>query len=212
MIVRPSSLRSAHLWQCQHTTTTGEPALPRWKGAAVLFLCCWLMLPSAALADGSWSMHQEPYVLEEKTYFHLPPEDGFMQKGVASWYGPGFHGKTTASGETYNMHALTAAHNTLPLNTLLKVTNLANNKEVLVRVNDRGPFVDDRLIDLSFAAATKLDMVSPGTVPVRVVVLGDSGTRIAAKDAEVHKQPLLLASPNPFFPGSRNRILALLGG
>lgn len=153
------------------------------------------------------------YTIKGKTYYPLKfVQSGFAQSGVASWYGPGFHGKTTASGETYNMHALTAAHNTLPLNTVLKVTNLANNKEVLVRVNDRGPFVDDRLIDLSFAAATKLEMVSSGTVPVRVVVLGDSGTRIAAKDTQVHKQPLLLASPNPFFPGARNRILALLGG
>ena len=153
------------------------------------------------------------YTIKGKTYYPLKfVQSGFSQSGIASWYGPGFHGKTTASGETYNMHALTAAHNTLPLNTLLKVTNLANNKEVLVRVNDRGPFVDDRLIDLSFAAATKLDMVSPGTVPVKVVVLGDSGTRIAAKTAQVHKEALLPTSPNPFFPGSRNRILALLGG
>jgi rare lipoprotein A len=153
------------------------------------------------------------YTIKGRTYYPLKfVRSGFSQSGVASWYGPGFQGKKTASGETYNMHALTAAHNTLPLNTILKVTNLANNKEVLVRVNDRGPFVGDRLIDLSLAAATKLDMVSCGTVPVRVVVLRDSGTLLAAKQAPVLEQPSLPRSPNPFFFGSHNRILALLGG
>ena len=90
------------------------------------------------------------------------------QRGVASWYGRDFHGLATSSGETYNMHAMTAAHTTLPLPTWVEVTNLVNGKRVVVKVNDRGPFVDNRLIDLSYAAATALDMVGTGTTRVEV--------------------------------------------
>ena len=90
------------------------------------------------------------------------------QRGVASWYGRDFHGLATSSGETYDMHAMTAAHTTLPLPTWVEVTNLVNGKRVVVKVNDRGPFVDNRLIDLSFAAATALDMVGTGTTRVEV--------------------------------------------
>ena len=90
------------------------------------------------------------------------------QRGVASWYGRDFHGLATSSGETYNMHAMTAAHTTLPLPTWVEVTNLVNGKRVVVKVNDRGPFVDNRLIDLSYAAATALDMVRTGTTRVEV--------------------------------------------
>jgi rare lipoprotein A len=91
--------------------------------------------------------------------------------GVASWYGPGFHGKPTSSGEIYDQFAWTAAHRTLPLGTPVAVTNLDNGKQVEVRINDRGPFVKSRLIDLSYAAAAALDMIGPGTAPVRVDVL-----------------------------------------
>jgi rare lipoprotein A len=97
---------------------------------------------------------------------------GARQLGVASWYGPGFHGRTTASGEIYDMHALTAAHPSLPLGTLVEVRNLENDKRVQVRINDRGPHVKRRVIDLSRAAAERLEMIAPGTARVEVVVLG----------------------------------------
>jgi rare lipoprotein A len=107
-----------------------------------------------------------------KRYHVLPTSAGYVARGVASWYGQDFHGLATSSGETYDMHAMTAAHTTLPLPTWVEVTNLVNGKKVVVKVNDRGPFVDNRLIDLSFAAATALDMVGTGTtrVEVRAVV------------------------------------------
>ncbi len=103
-----------------------------------------------------------------KRYHVLPTSAGYVARGVASWYGRDFHGLATSSGETYNMHAMTAAHTTLPLPTWVEVTNLVNGKRVVVKVNDRGPFVDNRLIDLSYAAATALDMVGTGTTRVEV--------------------------------------------
>ena len=103
-----------------------------------------------------------------KRYHVLPTSAGYVARGVASWYGQDFHGLATSSGETYDMHAMTAAHTTLPLPTWVEVTNLANGKRVVVKVNDRGPFVDNRLIDLSYAAATALDMVGTGTTRVEV--------------------------------------------
>src|SRR5262245_24810615 len=100
-----------------------------------------------------------------------PPVSGGVQVGVASWYGPGFHGNRTANGEIYDQYELTAAHRTLPLGTRAMVTNLANGRSVEVRINDRGPFVDGRVIDLSYAAARTLGMVGPGTAHVRIEVL-----------------------------------------
>jgi rare lipoprotein A len=91
--------------------------------------------------------------------------------GVASWYGPGFHGRTTANGERYDMHGLTAAHKTLAFGTEVKVTNSTNGKAVIVRINDRGPFVGSRIIDLSKKAAEAIDMIGPGTAAVTVQVL-----------------------------------------
>ncbi|MDY6851398.1 MAG: septal ring lytic transglycosylase RlpA family protein [Thermodesulfobacteriota bacterium] len=112
------------------------------------------------------------YVINGRRYHVLASAAGFTQEGEASWYGGKFHGRKTASGERYNMHGLTAAHKTLPLQTWVKVTNLANHRELTVRVNDRGPFVRGRIIDLSRAGARKLGMLEAGTVPVRIVALG----------------------------------------
>lgn len=103
-----------------------------------------------------------------KRYHVLPTSAGYIERGVASWYGRDFHGLATSSGEQYDMHAMTAAHTRLPLPTWVEVTNLVNGKRVVVKVNDRGPFVDNRLIDLSYAAATQLDMVRTGTTRVEV--------------------------------------------
>ena len=101
----------------------------------------------------------------------LEPVPGASQMGVASWYGPGFHGRRTANGEVYNQYALTAAHRTLPHGTWVEVTNLSNDRSVRVRINDRGPYVDDRIIDLSYTAAQRIDLVRTGIAPVRVEVL-----------------------------------------
>jgi len=94
-----------------------------------------------------------------------------IEEGVASWYGPNFHGKLTANGETYNMYDLTAAHRTLPFNTVLRVENQDNGESVVVRVNDRGPFAKNRIIDLSKKAAEEIDMIGNGTAPVQLVLL-----------------------------------------
>ena len=94
-----------------------------------------------------------------------------MERGTASWYGPGFHSASTSLGEPYDMYAMTAAHKTLPIPCYAEVTNLRNGRKVVVRINDRGPFVGDRIIDLSYTAAAKLDMLLAGTAPVEVRVL-----------------------------------------
>lgn len=99
------------------------------------------------------------------------PEPGFSQVGIASWYGGFFQGRPTASGERFDTHALTAAHKTLPLGTLVRVENLKNGYSVEVRINDRGPYVGKRIIDLSIAAAKQLGMYNAGTAKVRVTVL-----------------------------------------
>lgn len=99
------------------------------------------------------------------------PRKGNVQTGLASWYGPDFHGKPTSNKEIYNMYEMTAAHKTLPFGTKVMVTNLDNGRAAVVRINDRGPFVGDRIIDLSYAAARILDMVGPGVVPVRIEIL-----------------------------------------
>jgi rare lipoprotein A len=102
----------------------------------------------------------------------VPAPSGYTEEGNASWYGEPFHGRHASNGEVYDMYKLTAAHRTLPFETMVRVTNLNNGKSTVVRITDRGPFVDNRIIDLSFAAAQEVDSVGPGIVPVRVEVLG----------------------------------------
>jgi rare lipoprotein A len=118
-------------------------------------------------------------------YYVLATADGYLERGVASWYGPTFHGGHTSSGEPYDMYGMTAAHKTLPLPCYARVTNLRNGRSVVVRINDRGPFVANRLIDLSYTAATKLDMTREGTTLVEVRALTptvpDELTRTAAQ-------------------------------
>lgn len=99
------------------------------------------------------------------------PEGKVVERGVASWYGPGFHGRLTANGERYDMHGMTAAHRTLPFGTLLEVRNLDNGRVCHLRVNDRGPFIRGRILDVSYAAAQELEMVGPGTARVEIAVL-----------------------------------------
>ena len=128
--------------------------------------------PRSLVAPPSPGAYGQSYQVFGRTYRTLVNADGYVEEGLASWYGDEFHGRLTSSGETYDMHALTAAHKTLPLNCWVKVSNLANGREVVVRVNDRGPFVDGRIVDLSLAAARALGMEEPGVVPCRVEALG----------------------------------------
>jgi len=119
---------------------------------------------------------QNVYAVNGNIYYpkkHVPI--GWNQEGIASWYGPNFHGKYTSNGEIYNMYALTAAHKTLPMDTIVKVTNLDNGKSVIVRINDRGPFVKNRIIDLSYAAAKKIGIDKTGTAHVKLEVIGFKG-------------------------------------
>ena len=111
------------------------------------------------------------YVVFGKRYYVLDSSEGFQQRGIASWYGTKFHGRPTSSGEVYNMHAMTAAHKTLPIPVYVHVKNLDNGRSTVVRVNDRGPFVDGRIIDLSYAAAIKLGVDGPGTANVEIATL-----------------------------------------
>ena len=111
------------------------------------------------------------YTVFGKRYYTLTSSQGFTERGIASWYGDKFHGRRTSSGETYDMYAMTAAHTRLPLPTYVQVTNLENGKQVVVRVNDRGPFHQNRVIDLSYSAARKLDIVTQGTGLVEIRAL-----------------------------------------
>jgi rare lipoprotein A len=123
------------------------------------------------------------YEVFGKRYTVMPTSANYMERGVASWYGKKFHGNLTSNREVYDMYQMTAAHKTLPLPTYVRVRNLANNKTITVRVNDRGPFVNNRIIDLSYAAAMKLDMLRDGTGLVEVTAInfdapaGDRPTR-----------------------------------
>ncbi|MFQ6006063.1 MAG: septal ring lytic transglycosylase RlpA family protein, partial [Woeseia sp.] len=111
------------------------------------------------------------YRVNGNSYEVMESSYGYRERGVASWYGKKFHGRLTSSQEPYNMHGMTAAHKTLPLPTYVRVRNLRNNKSVIVRVNDRGPFVDNRIIDLSYSAARKLNMIGTGTSLVEVIAI-----------------------------------------
>ncbi len=117
----------------------------------------------------------KPYTVLGKTYVPYASAVGFEEIGIASWYGPGFHEKKPANGEVFNTYALTAAHKFLPFNTNILVTNLENGKTCVVRITDRGPFVDDRIIDLSQAAAKQIDMIKNGTAKVHLTYLDNKG-------------------------------------
>ncbi len=130
-------------------------------------------IPDAVPRDEPKSLLGNPpfYQVDGRRYVVLPSAAGYVERGIASWYGPQFHGLRTATGEPYDMFAMTAAHKTLPLPCYARVTNLVNGRSVVVRINDRGPFVGDRIIDLSYTAAAKLDMIRNGTAFVQVETL-----------------------------------------
>jgi rare lipoprotein A len=131
-----------------------------------------------------------PYVALGKTYIPLTSTGTFKQRGIASWYGKKFHGQRTSAGEVYDMYAMTAAHPTLPIPSYARVTNLANHKSVVVRVNDRGPFLHDRVIDLSYAAAYKLGIIADGSAEVEVESINANTSINTIAASTVQSKPL----------------------
>lgn len=146
-------------------------------------------VPDAVPRDEPRSRYGNPesYEVFGKRYYVMKDARGFRERGIASWYGEKFHGRRTSSGETYDMYAMTAAHKNLPLPTYVEVTNLKNGRRVIVRVNDRGPFHENRIIDLSYTAASRLDILTAGTglVEVRAIDPGAPAAPAAAPSAPV---------------------------
>lgn len=139
--------------------------------------------------QGSYLKKTRPYSINGITYYPLADAYGYEKTGVASWYGKKFHGRRTANGEVYDMYGVSAAHKTLPLGTVVEVTRLSTGRKIALRINDRGPFVADRIIDLSYGAAKRLGMVEDGTARVRVVALA-KGRAPAGGGPPVPAQPV----------------------
>jgi len=138
----------------------------------------------------------KPYSVAGRTYVPLTGDVAFSESGLASWYGRKFHGRATSSGETYDMFAMTAAHKTLPIPSYARVRNPANGREIVVRVNDRGPFAEGRVIDLSYAAAAKLGLLAAvAPVTVRRITFGDMRAAELLSLAEAQPSPLLAPHP-----------------
>lgn len=154
-------------------------------------ISCFLLVLAGCAGSSTYNYktNTNPYTVAGKTYYPLASGDGFSETGTASWYGPDFHGKPTASGETYNKYAFTAAHKTLPFGTRVNVKNLDNGLTTDVVINDRGPFKDGRIIDLSYSAANQINMVGTGTARVRIKSIGKTnsatvdGGAVAARTA-----------------------------
>ena len=141
--------------------------------------------------------NRSPYTVLGKSYEVMPTEEGYNERGVASWYGEKFHGHKTSNGEVFDMFLASAAHKSLPIPSFLRVTNLDNNRNIVVRVNDRGPFHGDRIIDLSYAAAVKLGYADRGTARVQlesIVATGTSGDRAGRASNSVWNETLRVSS------------------
>ncbi|MBR9910501.1 MAG: septal ring lytic transglycosylase RlpA family protein [Gammaproteobacteria bacterium] len=154
--------------------------------------------------------NKSPYTVMGKTYWVMEDSTGFTQEGVASWYGTKFHGRQTSNGELYSMYGMTAAHKTLPIPSYVRVTNLQNGRQVVVRVNDRGPFLHDRIIDLTYAGASKLGFLKHGTAPVRIEVVEPGqniGTATAAATTMATATAIAQPQPQPTVLASRNEEL-----
>ena len=136
----------------------------------------------------------QPYQINGRTYY--PREDfDYDRSGTASWYGSDFHGRRTANGETYDMNAMTAAHPTLPMPTIVRVTNLDNGRNVIVRINDRGPFAEDRIIDMSRAGARELGFENKGLARVRVTILREASLQLKRAAGVADLEPASPAVP-----------------
>ncbi|MBQ9407601.1 MAG: septal ring lytic transglycosylase RlpA family protein [Desulfovibrio sp.] len=175
-------------------------------------LCAFILIGCAGHSGHKGTRSgSKPYTVRGKTYYPLASAKGFTEEGLASWYGPGFHGKKTASGEKYNQSAMTAAHKLLPLGTKVRVTHLGNGRSIIVRVNDRGPFVEDRVIDLSRAAAARLNLLRAGTGRVRVNSLDVDGDAAAVpSSAEPHRPSFYIQLGAFADKGNANRLVSLL--
>lgn len=138
--------------------------------------------PAKRTHTNKYATYPKPYKVFGKWYYPLPHAKGFRQRGIASWYGEEFHGRPTSSGEIFDMYEISAAHKILPLGTYVRVRNLRTNKNLVMRINDRGPFIPGRVIDLSKAAAIELGIFGPGTGPVDIVALGIGPRLMAAKN------------------------------
>lgn len=136
----------------------------------LVFFVALIVLAGCGGGTKAYKTNTKPYTVAGTTYYPLKNAKGFSETGVASWYGKKFHGRKTASGERYNQNKMTAAHRTLPFGTRVRVKNRDNGKSVVVTINDRGPFKKGRVIDVSRAAAKKLDMINSGTARVRISV------------------------------------------
>ena len=159
---------------------------------ACMVAACAPTLPfRARIPAGTGRGTQRPYVINNQAYYPINSAAGYRETGMASWYGRQFQGKRTANGEIFNMYAATAAHKTLPMNTMLLVRNLENGRETTVRINDRGPFAKNRIIDLSYAAARRLDMLGKGTARVRIIALGRAGSPAARRSSRRSGVPRL---------------------
>lgn len=168
---------------------------PRWLAVLLLGLTaagCSLLPESGSNRS---SARSGSYVVHGQRYAVLQSTDGFIQRGTASWYGRKFHGKRTASGEIYDMYAMTAAHKRLPIPCQVEVINLANGRRAVVRINDRGPFVRNRIIDLSYAAAKQLGMLSEGTAPVEIRAIPVVADSPSASPGSMMAAPPLSATP-----------------
>ena len=167
-------------------------------------------VPDAVPRNEPYSKYGNPssYTVRGRTYRVLETGAGYREKGLASWYGLKFHGRRTSSGEPYNMYAMTAAHKTLPLPTWVRVTNLDNDRSVVVKVNDRGPFHSGRIIDLSYAAASRLGVLGKGTAPVEVVAL-PAGKPVPATEKSVSERQFPLWIQAGAFASETNAQLLL---
>lgn len=174
--------------------SVGHPAFKNavFSSMSVGWLFIWCLLatllqPLVTQANNRVHPTQKPYIINNNRYYPLPSSSGYVETGIASWYGSDFHGRQTSNGEIYNMYDVTAAHKVLPMNTMLLVKNLENGLETVVRVNDRGPFIKGRVVDLSLKAARQLKIVGSGTAKVQIVALGvydrKTGTTQFHKDA-----------------------------
>ncbi|MDR2141245.1 MAG: septal ring lytic transglycosylase RlpA family protein [Deltaproteobacteria bacterium] len=172
------------------------------KKLTVLMLSAllWAFLASACGFYSSGPARSgKSYVINGKRYHILATSEGYKEKGLASWYGDPFHGRRTASGEVFNKHELSAAHKTLPLHSWVEVKNLKNNKKMFLRINDRGPFIVGRVIDLSQAAAIELGVYRPGTAPVLVTAVPASrAKRLAQQHAQGRGRKVTASRASPF--------------